>query len=185
VSSWIENAPAKVWLRREPWGTHVSPERWRHVEDLFHAARERAPGERGAFLEAACSGDDELQREVASLLALAEAAETFIDRPAAELMGGGPTGPVQEGVGGVPGPVAGAVLDGKYRVEALVGRGGMGEVYRARQLNLRRTVAVKVLRARFLRDALGEAGCEAALAAGRALTLEQAVAKAFEEVEAW
>jgi hypothetical protein len=46
----------------------MKAERWRQIETLFHAARELKPGERGVFLAKACAGDDELRREIDSLL---------------------------------------------------------------------------------------------------------------------
>ena len=46
----------------------MTPERWRQVEQLYHSARERQPDQRSAFLAGACQGDEELRREVESLL---------------------------------------------------------------------------------------------------------------------
>ena len=46
----------------------MTPERLRQIEELYHSAREREPGERGTFLAEACQGDEELRREVESLL---------------------------------------------------------------------------------------------------------------------
>lgn len=46
----------------------MKAERWRQIERLYHAALEREPDERAAFLDEACAGDDELRREVESLL---------------------------------------------------------------------------------------------------------------------
>ena len=50
----------------------MTPERWRQIEELYHSAREREPGERSAFLDQACRGDVELRREVEVLLAQGE-----------------------------------------------------------------------------------------------------------------
>jgi serine/threonine-protein kinase len=60
----------------------VEPERWRQIERLFESALERPERDHAAFLERACAGDDELRREVASLLAQRSAAAQFIEVPA-------------------------------------------------------------------------------------------------------
>jgi serine/threonine-protein kinase len=57
--------------------------RWSRVEELFHGALERAPAEREAYLREACGGDEELRREVQSLLAEERSAERMMERPAA------------------------------------------------------------------------------------------------------
>ena len=53
-----------------------------------------------------------------------------------------------------PDNLVGKIIDGKYRIEALHGSGGRGAVYRATQVNLERTVALKVVRGDFLKDAI-------------------------------
>ncbi len=57
----------------------MTPERWQQIEHLYHAALERPPAERAAFLDAACAGDEALRREIESLLAFDEQAENFIE----------------------------------------------------------------------------------------------------------
>jgi hypothetical protein len=61
----------------------MTSEPWKKVEELYHAALEREPGERDAFLEKACAGDGGLLREVTSLLSADERAERFIARSTA------------------------------------------------------------------------------------------------------
>ena len=61
----------------------MNPERWRHIERLYHAALERPSREREAFLESECRGDDDLRLEVRSLLSRAASAENVPDRPVA------------------------------------------------------------------------------------------------------
>ena len=63
----------------------MKAERWQRVTDLFHSADERAPEERAAFLEEACDGDEDLCREVKSLLTSHERTENFIESPAFEV----------------------------------------------------------------------------------------------------
>jgi hypothetical protein len=62
----------------------MSTERWQQIEELYHAALERAPAERSAFIAEACDGDEELSLEVESLLASHDGASQFIEEPAAE-----------------------------------------------------------------------------------------------------
>ena len=62
----------------------MTPERWLQVNELFHSALERVPGQRAAFLDHACAGDEELRKEVESLIASHDKTGSFIDAPAVE-----------------------------------------------------------------------------------------------------
>jgi serine/threonine protein kinase len=115
---------------------------WQRVEELFHQAAELAPEARPAFLDQACAGDESLRREVESLLA--HDAE------------GGST--LAKAVAGAAGDAAAITEDlsgrtiGPYRVLRRIGTGGMGVVYQARDTQLDRSVAIKVLPADRLAD---------------------------------
>jgi serine/threonine protein kinase len=102
---------------------------WRRVEQLYRAALERAPLERRSFLVEACQGDKDLVGEIESLLA--QEAATQADASIWEATNAGPLN-------------VGAQL-GPYQIEAPIGAGGMGEVFRALDTRLRRTVAIKLL----------------------------------------
>ena len=73
----------------------MEPERWRRVERLYHAALELEPGKRAAFLAGACGGDAALKSEVESLLAEAEAADSFLEAPARQQLMEAVGGPVR------------------------------------------------------------------------------------------
>jgi hypothetical protein len=121
----------------------MTPERWKRVRELFEAAVERRPDKRTAFLDEACSGDASLREDVEALLSSDRAAGSFIEHP-----------PAWAAVGseGAAAPLAAGLRLGPYEIETLVGSGGMGEVYRARDARLGRAVAVKVLPSGAARD---------------------------------
>jgi eukaryotic-like serine/threonine-protein kinase len=128
----------------------MDPDRWRQIEGLYHAALERASGERAAFLTEACVSDLDLRQEVESLLAYEEQAQSFIaTQPgmiATEMLG-------MLGMQAAEAPVIIGSDISHYRILALLGCGGMGEVYLATDTKLGRKVAIKLLPARFTSDA--------------------------------
>ena len=113
----------------------MNPDRWRQVADVYEAALEREPAARGPFLAEACRDDSDLRREVESLLAQ-EHTPLVVDHGMLTVAAA-----VLEGISRLE---PGTTL-GPYRVEALIGAGGMGDVYRARDTKLNRDVALKVL----------------------------------------
>jgi serine/threonine protein kinase len=117
----------------------MTPSRWQQIEAIYHAALERAPAERAAFLEQACSGDADLRREVESLLAQDSSRKNPLDRPAWEGQAGGSA--VESTVTMF---FAGMQL-GPYKIEGPLGEGGMAVVYKALDTKLHRPVAVKLL----------------------------------------
>ena len=126
----------------------MSPERWQQIDRLYHDALERKPEERAAFLARACRGDEGLHREVLSLLGSdsGDSSTDMLDRPAWEVAPSllDPSAAAQVTPGAQLGP---------YQIEDLLGAGGMGEVYRARDTRLHRTVAIKLLPSERLADA--------------------------------
>jgi eukaryotic-like serine/threonine-protein kinase len=108
----------------------MTGDRWPRINELFEAALQRDPVARSAFLAGACGSDEELRRDVESLLAAHAVADGFLSAAPAE------EPPPQFRAGTRLGP---------YEVLGPLGAGGMGEVYRARDARLGRDVAVKVL----------------------------------------
>ncbi|HYW74101.1 MAG TPA: protein kinase, partial [Pyrinomonadaceae bacterium] len=140
-------------------------DRWEQIERLYHEALELAPDARGTFLAQACGGDEEMRREVASLLhhdggpaiffdapMLEFAAQLRTEEPTAEMFD--PLSPLSNGftTPESESPPAPPVFIGDHRILRKLGEGGMGVVYEAEQQNPRRHVALKVIRGGRLAD---------------------------------
>ena len=125
----------------------MKPERWQQVREVLHEAMQIDREERSTFLDSRCATDPSLRAELNELLAAeGELGSSFLESPAlvhaAVHTDSSATGTVL---------AAGTKL-GQYVVQTLIGAGGMGEVYRARDSELKRDVAIKVLPASLTRD---------------------------------
>jgi serine/threonine-protein kinase len=121
----------------------MTPERWKQVDQLLQEALVRDSAERAAFLAEACGADDELRHEVESLLGFHDRAENFIETPPSDVAADWLA--VEESRAGQP--------IGHYQLIRRIGRGGMGEVYLARDTRLGRHAALKLLQTSLTRDA--------------------------------
>src|SRR4051812_24641540 len=108
-------------------------EDWTRVREIFEAALEQPGEQRAPFVAEACHGEPGIHEQVMGLLASHAHADMFLETPVATLLEDTPRADL---TGGTIGP---------YFLEARIGSGGMGDVYRARDARLQRTVAIKVL----------------------------------------
>ena len=123
---------------------HLIMNRWHLVSRLYHDVLGRAEDERAAFLHDACGADEALRRDVESLLMQGPSAEGFLSGAALDV--------AAKVMGDPPRRLMIGTQLGSYQILSLLGTGGMGEVYRARDPKLGRDVAIKVLPPFFAND---------------------------------
>ena len=119
--------------------TKMTPERWQQITGMFHAALLRNSGHRRTFLQDACGADEALRAEVEAMLTAHDNAGDPGSIPAIALS--------EQMLRLQPGTAV-----GRYKIDALIGAGGMGQVYRARDPSIERDVAIKVLPAEYAAD---------------------------------
>jgi eukaryotic-like serine/threonine-protein kinase len=129
--------------------------RWAMIESLYDTALAKEPGERSSYLSQACREHPELQAEVESLL---RCAGEELNSPLKDCSG--PPGLLYD-VAFAPARVGDKL--GPYEIVAHIGSGGMGDVYKARDTRLDRTVAIKFSKAQFTERFEREARAVAAL----------------------
>ena len=112
----------------------MDTKRWQQITESFDKALDYPSSERPSFLKRICAGDHDLFSEVTRLLAEFEKASDFLEQPF---------------LAAVHALVPGDLIAGRYRVEGLLGRGGMGEVYRALDELMDERIALKTLRPEF------------------------------------
>jgi WD40 repeat protein len=117
-------------------------QRWEQIEDLLQRALDLESGERAAFLDQTCAEDTALRSQVEVLLSHEAQAKSFMESPAVVCVAEQISGPSPE----PPSQIS------HYHIEARIGEGGMGDVYRARDETLRRVVALKMLPSEFTSD---------------------------------
>ncbi|MGB8543662.1 MAG: serine/threonine-protein kinase [Candidatus Acidiferrales bacterium] len=120
----------------------MEPDRWKQIEDLYHAALDQDESARSTFLQQICNGDEALRHEVESLLYYGLRADNFIETPALELAAESFANQDADGR---------AMLGrriGQYELVARLGSGGMGEVYRGVRADdqFQKQVAIKLIR---------------------------------------
>ncbi len=128
-------------------------ERWQRIEALYHAALELVEPERGVFLAQACGADEDLRREVESLLAAHGQAGSFIAGNAVEDNAGRIAAApfTEQPTAQFPAQIGRTI--NQYRIISAIGKGGMGEIWLAEDTRLHRKVALKLLPSEFIADA--------------------------------
>src|SRR5580765_4799126 len=120
----------------------MDPDRLKQIEELYHAATELSLAEREVFISHSCGHDEDLRRELESLLAIKKSSYDFFQQPplslAAEMFSESDR----------RSNLAGKEIS-HYRIIRLLGAGGMGEVYLAEDTKLNRQVALKILTSEF------------------------------------
>ena len=117
----------------------ITPDKWQRAKAIFDAALQQPAAARASFLAVACPEND-VREQIEQLLLNHEQGGSFLSKPVIEL-------PKSERF------AAGSIVAGRFKIVRLLGKGGMGEVFEAQDLKLRRQAALKFLPEELSRDA--------------------------------
>jgi serine/threonine protein kinase len=121
-----------------------TPDKWQRAKAVFDAVLEQPRSERESFLASVCAAEADLREQVEQLLLNHEQAGSFLSKPILERE--------NNDVGQAGRFPSGAIIAGRFKIVRFLGKGGMGEVFEAHDLKLRRQVALKFVPEELSRD---------------------------------